>query len=111
MLVKDGKVVHVVSREGSRGLLPEIHSMTPACVSSTQMEAVKITGANIAGHGQTVLCRSQGTLHTAFSPGPPCQTLVTCSCLLSGSMSFRRPPARLQDIRSKVVGCAQGLWY
>lgn len=61
VLVKDGKVEHVVSRAGSRGLLPEIHSVTPACVSSTQMEDVKVTGSNIAGHGQTVLCRSQGT--------------------------------------------------
>ncbi|KAL3149084.1 hypothetical protein ABBQ32_001927 [Trebouxia sp. C0010 RCD-2024] len=60
VLVKDGKVVHVVSREGSRGLLPEIHSMTPVCVSSTQTEAVRITGANIAGPGQVVLCRSRG---------------------------------------------------
>ena len=62
VLVKDGKVEHVVSREGSRGLLPEIHSMTPVCVSTIDMEAVKITGSNIAGYGQTVLCRSQGIL-------------------------------------------------
>ena len=61
VLVKNGKVEHVVSGEGSRGLLPEIHSMIPACVSSTQMKDVKVTGSNIAGHGQTVLCRSQGT--------------------------------------------------
>lgn len=69
VLVKDGNVEHVVSREGSQSLLPEIHSVTPVCVSSTQMEDVKVTGSNIAGHGQTVLCRSQGTvLHcTAYA--------------------------------------------
>lgn len=80
VLVKDGKVVHVVSREGSRGLLPEIHSMTPVCVSSTQMEAVKITGANIAGPGQVVLCRSRGTSTSAATTthlrhGPSCRSL------------------------------------
>ena len=69
VLVKDGNVEHVVSREGSQSLLPEIHSVTPVCVSSTQMEDVKVTGSNTAGHGQTVLCRSQGTVlhYTAYA--------------------------------------------
>ncbi len=60
VLVKDGAVQNVVSGASSTGLLPEIHSMSPVCVSSDYMGAVSISGANIAGQGQTVLCRSQG---------------------------------------------------
>lgn len=60
VLVKDGTVQHVVSGASSTGLLPEIHSVTPACVSSTRVGQVSISGMNIAGEGRTVLCRSQG---------------------------------------------------
>ena len=126
MLVKDGKVEHVVSREGSRGLLPEIHSMTPACVSSTQMEDVKVTGSNIAGHGQTVLCRSQGTVlhYTAcamthiltgsdFGSGsdPQCNfcncTSVGVSCLLrvyTGSMCLSSFTSEASDTVFRLTG-------
>ena len=60
MLVKEGVVQHVVSGVSSSGVLPQIHSMTPVCVSNTQTGSVRLTGTNIAGKGQTVLCRSQG---------------------------------------------------
>ena len=60
VLVKEGVVQHVVSGVNSSGVLPQIHSMTPVCVSNTQTGSVRLTGTNIAGKGQTVLCRSQG---------------------------------------------------
>ena len=60
VLVKDGTVQHVVSGASSAGLLPEVHSVTPACVSNTHVGQVSISGTNIIGEGQTVLCRSQG---------------------------------------------------
>lgn len=61
VLVKDGAVQNVVSGASSTGLLPEIHSMSPVCISNDYMAAVSISGTNIAGQGQTVLCRSQGS--------------------------------------------------
>ncbi|KAL0035224.1 hypothetical protein WJX79_007134 [Trebouxia sp. C0005] len=61
VLVKDGAVQTVVSGASSTGLLPEIHSMSPVCVFNNHMGAVSISGANIAGEYQTVLCRSQGS--------------------------------------------------
>lgn len=63
--MKDGAVQTVVSGASSTGLLPEIHSMSPVCVFNNHMGAVSISGANIAGEYQTVLCRSQGMQSSA----------------------------------------------
>ncbi len=76
VLVKEGVVKHVVSGAGTTGLLPEIHSMTPVCVSSAQMGAVSITGTNISGQGQTVLCRSRG-MQLSLSGSLASQSLVS----------------------------------
>ena len=70
--MKDGAVQNVVSGASSTGLLPEIHSMSPVCVSNDYMGAVSISGANIAGEGQTVLCRSQGMQSSPAICRPHC---------------------------------------
>lgn len=74
VLVKNGAVQNVVLGASSIGLLPEIHSMSPVCISNDYMGAVSISGANIAGEGQTVLCRSQGTQFPPALHQPHCFT-------------------------------------
>ena len=72
VLVKDGAVQNVVSGASGTGLLPEIHSMSPVCISNDYVGAVSISGANIAGEGQTVLCRSQGMQSSPALHKPHC---------------------------------------
>ncbi|DBA97467.1 TPA: hypothetical protein ACH3X1_015182 [Trebouxia sp. C0004] len=87
VLVKDGAVQTVVSGASSTGLLPEIHSMSPVCVSNDYMGTVSISGANIAGEGQTVLCRSQGS----YVPVEVSPVAGTSSNILNQQLHMRLP--------------------
>lgn len=87
VLVKNGAVQNVVSGASSTGLLPEIHSMSPVCVSKNYSGAVSISGANIAGEGQTVLCRSQGS----YVPVEVSPVAGTSSDVLKQQLHMRLP--------------------
>ena len=75
-LIRDGKVQHVLSGIGSLGVLPQIHSVFPLCVSNHDTSILHISGINIAKDGCNVLCRYQGMLLR-----PPVTALLACqSC-------------------------------
>lgn len=59
-LVRYGKVLHVLSASGSRGVLPRLHSVSPLAVTSAAATTVKLIGSNIAAPDNTVLAQSQG---------------------------------------------------
>lgn len=90
VLVKEGVVQHVVSGVNSSGVLPQIHSMTPVCVSNTQTGSVRLTGTNIAGKGQTVLCRSQGS-YIPVHVSPVAGTGVTGGGALRQQLNLQLP--------------------
>ncbi|BDA46756.1 probable squamosa promoter-binding-like protein 4 at N-terminal half [Coccomyxa sp. Obi] len=59
-LVRDGKVLHVLSASGSRGVLPQLHSVSPLAALSSAPVTLKLLGANIATPNNSVLAQSQG---------------------------------------------------
>ncbi len=73
-LVRDGKVLHVLSASGSRGVLPQLHSVSPLAALSSAPVTVKLLGANIATPDNSVLAQSQGEHAQQFPVSSPRQT-------------------------------------
>lgn len=63
-LIRNGKIQHVLSGIGSLGVLPQMHSVSPLCISNRGTSTLKVSGFNIAKQGCSVLCRHQGVWQT-----------------------------------------------
>lgn len=72
--MRDGKVLHVLSASGSRGVLPQLHSVSPLAALSSAPVTVKLLGANIATPDNSVLAQSQGEHAQQFPVSSPRQT-------------------------------------
>jgi len=59
-LVRNGKVLHVLSGSGSRGVFPAIDAVAPRAVLSASPAAVTLAGVNLAVPENAVLARCQG---------------------------------------------------
>ena len=59
-LIRNGKVRYVLSGIGSLGVLPQIHCVSPLCISNQDTATLEVSGSNIATEGCSVLCRHQG---------------------------------------------------
>ena len=60
-LVRDGKIMHVLSAAGSRGVLPQLHCVSPVALHTTAPpERLLLTGQNLAVVDNRVLARCQG---------------------------------------------------
>lgn len=66
-LVRDGKIVHVLSAAGSRSVLPQLHSVRPAALHGPAPERLTLTGKNLACVDNRVLARCQGTRLTVLA--------------------------------------------
>jgi hypothetical protein len=84
-LVRDGKVLHVLSASGSRGVLPRLHSLSPLAVTSAAATTVKLIGSNIAAPDNTVLSQSQGEQSPSPVQGCPGQLSRSLHHTLSAS--------------------------
>ena len=58
--MRDGKIVHVLSAAGSRGVLPQLRCVSPAALHSAAPERLLLTGQNLAVVDNRVLARCQG---------------------------------------------------
>ena len=59
-LVRDGKIMHVLSAAGSRGVLPQLHCVSPVALHTAAPERLLLTGQNLAVVDNRVLARCQG---------------------------------------------------
>ncbi len=66
-LVRNGKVLHVLSGSGSRGVFPAIDAVAPRAVLAASPGAVTLAGVNLAVPENAVLARCQGA-----RPGQGC---------------------------------------
>lgn len=66
-LVRNGRVLHVLSAAGSRGVLPQLHSVSPLAFPSSAPATLKLLGSNLATPDNTVLAQSQGALKCSLS--------------------------------------------
>ena len=83
-LVRDGKIVHVLSAAGSRGVLPQLHCVSPVALHTAAPNRLLLTGQNLAVADSRILARCQGEL---TQPG-------LCFCLppLSAGQQWPLPP-------------------
>ena len=58
--MRDGRVLHVLSGSGSRGVFPVIEAVAPRAVLASAPRAVTLSGANLAVPDNAVLARCQG---------------------------------------------------
>ena len=59
-LVRDGKIMHVLSAAGSRGVLPQLRCVSPVALHTAAPERLLLTGQNLAVVDNRVLARCQG---------------------------------------------------
>ena len=58
--MRDGRVLHVLSGSGSRGVFPVIEAVAPRAVLASAPRAITLSGANLAVPDNAVLARCQG---------------------------------------------------
>ena len=58
--MRNGKVLHVLSVNGSRGVLPTLARVSPLAIVPSARNTIQLFGNNIATAENTVLARSQG---------------------------------------------------
>lgn len=61
-LVRDGKIMHVLSAAGSQGVLPQLQHVQPVALHTDLPEHVLLTGSNLAIVDNRVLARCLGKL-------------------------------------------------
>ncbi len=88
--MRDGRVLHVLSASGSRGVLPHIAAVSPLALPAAAASVVRLSGANIAGGDNSVLVRSQGAM--GFLPSRSCT--VMCACALEQCQGASKVPSR-----------------
>lgn len=59
-LVRNGRVLHVLSANGSKGVLPNLACVSPLAIIPTVRSNVQLLGSNIATAENIILARSQG---------------------------------------------------
>jgi hypothetical protein len=72
-LVRDGRLLHVLSIPGSEGVYPSVLALAPRFTAGgkdADGPLLALTGAHLAGQDAAVLARCQGALQGCCAPPP-----------------------------------------